>query len=93
MTETGPDLADALNRASEGIDLAHEPAHLRPTFEPIALEAGTSVLVDELDSASDGQTVASEENLGIANAIRLTRNAALAWVNVLTKTMPTVTSR
>ena len=93
VKETGTDLADALNRAWEGIDLAHEPAHLSPTFEPIAQEAGTSDLVDELDSASDGQTVASEEDLGIINAIRLTRNAALAWVNVLTKTMPTVTSR
>lgn len=62
---------------------AHEPC---PSFEPIDVASDTSSLADDLNRASDGQSLATDTDRGIGNAIRLTRNAALAWINVLTNT-------
>jgi hypothetical protein len=86
-------IADALNRASEGLDI--DPAAVavraprRPSFEPIAAEEATSGLADELNRASEGLTTVQDVEPNIRTAIRLTHEAALAWMNVLTKTVTT----
>jgi hypothetical protein len=91
VAEGAPSVADELNRASEGIDL--DPAALmartprRPSFEPIAVVDGASSVADELNRASEGLAVARDAEPTIGTALRLTHDAALAWINVLTKTM------
>jgi hypothetical protein len=86
-------LAEALNRASEGLDIdpaaAAVRAPRRPSFEPIAMAEGASSLADELNRASEGLTAAQDAEPSIGTALRLTHEAALAWMNVLTKTVTT----
>jgi hypothetical protein len=96
VAETCTDLADALNREAEGFDMisteADVPTLCSPTFEPIAVADDASSLADELNRESEGCSVEPDAEPGIGDALRLTRNAALAWMNVLTKTMPTSTA-
>jgi hypothetical protein len=91
--ETVTDLADSLNRAAEEIAMtsieAADPSIDCPCFEPIAVADDESSPAVELDRASEGRSVEPEADPGIGDAVRLTRNAALAWMNVLTKTIPT----
>lgn len=86
-------LADDLNRASEGLDIDPAAAGMRatrrPSFEPIAMAEGASSLADELNRASEGLTAAQDAEPSIGTALRLTHEAALAWMNVLTKTVTT----
>jgi hypothetical protein len=91
VAEIVTDLADALNRAAEGIDITPTKAAV-PAFEPIAVADDVSSLADDLNRASEGRSAEPEADRGIGDAIRLTRNAAMAWMNVLTKTMPTATA-
>ncbi len=96
VVETGTDLADTLNRAAEGIEMAPieaaAPTPHRPSYEPIVVAADASSLADELNRESEGCSVEPDTEPGIGDALRLTRSAALAWMNVLTKTMPTSTA-
>ncbi len=89
--ETISSLADALNRASEGLDIdpaSEVVASRRPRFEPIPAAEPASKLVDDLNRASEGVTVAREESANVSTAMRLTRDAALAWMNVLARDIP-----
>ena len=61
----------------------------QPSFEPIAVVEGESSVADELNDASEGLAVAGEQEPTIGTALRLTHDAALAWMNVLTRTMAT----
>jgi hypothetical protein len=85
-------IADELNRASEAVDIdpttATIPTPRGSAFEPIAVAEGESGIADELNRQSDGlSTLEAVERPSIENALTLTRDAALAWLNVLTKTM------
>jgi hypothetical protein len=84
-------VADALNRASEGLDIdpaiAAVRAPRRPRFEPIAVAETASAMADELNRASEGLSIAREPEPSLGTALRLTHEAALAWMNVLTKTV------
>jgi hypothetical protein len=86
-------IADALNRASEGIDVEPAAATVRvlrrPSFEPIAVTEAASGVADELNRASEGLPSAQDAEPNVGTAIRLTHEAALAWLNVLTKTVTT----
>lgn len=73
----------AVHQDPASLSPGHEP---RPSFEPIDVASDASSLADELNRASDGQSPATDTDRGVGNAIRLTRNAALAWINVLTNT-------
>lgn len=91
--ETISSLADELNRAAEGLDI--DPASIvvasrlrRPRFEPIPAAEPASKQVDDLNRASEGVTVAREESANVSTAMRLTRDAALAWMNVLARDIP-----
>ncbi|MHB1557279.1 MAG: hypothetical protein ACYC61_07355 [Isosphaeraceae bacterium] len=89
--ETISSLADELNRASEGLDI--DPASIvvashRPRFEPIPVAEPASKLVDDLNRASEGTTAARQEPANVSTALRLTRDAALAWMNVLARDIP-----
>ncbi len=96
VAETVTDLADRLNRAAEEIDMtsieAADPTIDCPCFEPIAVVDDESSPADKLNCASEGLSVEPEADRGIGDAIRLTHNAALAWMNVLTKTIPSATT-
>ncbi len=89
-------VADALNRASEGLDI--DPAVVaaraprRPRFEPIAVAEAAPSLADELNRASEGLSIGREPEPSVGTALRLTHEAALAWMNVLTKTVTTPTA-
>ena len=64
----------------------------RPSFEPIEVADGSSSVVDELYRCSEGLDVAADadaEPPTIVSAVRLTRDAAMAWLNVLTRTVTT----
>ncbi len=84
-------IGDELNRASEGIDL--DPGAVatrtprRPRFEPIEVMGDALSLADELNRASEGLTTTRDAEPTIRTALKLTHEAALAWLNVLTKTM------
>jgi hypothetical protein len=85
-------IADLLNRASEVVDIdpttATIPTSGRPGFEPIAVVDGASSVADELNRRSEGLvTLEAGERRSVGDALSLTRKAALAWMNVLTKTM------
>lgn len=91
--ETISSLADELNRASEGLNI--DPASMivasrtrRPRFEPIPVAEPASTLVDDLNRASEGTTAARQEPAKVSTALRLTRDAALAWMNVLARDIP-----
>jgi hypothetical protein len=58
-----------------------------PSFEPIAVVEGDSSVADELNRDSEGLDVAREPEPTLGSALRLTRDAAMAWLNVLTSTM------
>jgi hypothetical protein len=92
VAETDTSLADALNREAEGFDTISTEAEAttltHPTFEPIAVADDSSSLADELDRASEDGSIEPEADEGIDAAVRLTRSAAQAWMNVLTETMP-----
>lgn len=93
--ETISSLADELNQASEGLDI--DPASIvvasrRPRFEPIPVAEPPSKLVDELNRASEGVTAAREEPANVSTALQLTRDAALAWMNVLARNIPASTA-
>jgi hypothetical protein len=93
VTDGASSLADALNRASEGLDIdlaaVAVRAPRRPIFEPIAVAEAPSNVGDELNRASEGLTTTRDEEPNIGTALRLTHEAALAWMNVLTKTVTT----
>jgi hypothetical protein len=61
----------------------------RPSFEPIAVVEAESNIADELNHASEGLNLAREPEPTVGTALRLTRDAALAWMNVLAKTTAT----
>jgi hypothetical protein len=88
--EGASSVADELNRTSEGLDL--DPAAVaartprRPSFEPIEVVDATSV-VDELNRAPEDATATPDAEPTLGSALRLTRDAALAWMNVLTGTI------
>jgi hypothetical protein len=65
------------------------PAPVRhPGFVPIAVVDGTSSLAADLNRQSEGlSTPEDAEPPTIETALSLTRDAALAWMNVLTKTV------
>jgi hypothetical protein len=92
VAESASSLADELNRASEGIDIqvatAPTPAPRQPSFEPIAVAEDASSLADELNRMAEGLPAVGDPEPSVNTAIRLTRDAALAWMNVLTKTVP-----
>lgn len=79
-------IADELNRDAEGIDPA--PAAARAAFEPIAVAEGDSSIADELNRAAEVPAIArdGDPEPTVGTAMKLTRDAALAWLNVLTKT-------
>ncbi len=90
--ETISSLADELNRGSEGLNI--DPASIvvasrRRRFEPIPVAEPASKLVDDLNRACEGVTAAREEPANVSTALRLTRDAALAWMNVLARDIPT----
>ncbi len=90
-----PSLADELNRAAEGLDI--HPASIavasrRPHFEPIPVADSPSSLVDSLNRDSEGLAADRQEAPQVSTALRLTRDAALAWMNVLTKDIPVSTT-
>jgi hypothetical protein len=93
VVDDAPSIADVLNRTSDGIDL--DPSSVavrtpdRPSFEPIAVANDSPSIADELNRASDGIAIAQKVEPQFQTAIRLTRDAVLAWMNVLTKTLPT----
>jgi hypothetical protein len=85
-------IADELNRAAERIDIDPATATIRapqrPRFEPIAVADGASSIADELNRQAEvPSTPEVAEPPSIETALGLTRDAALAWMNVLTKTM------
>ncbi len=84
-------IADELNRASEGIDIDPATATVRtsrrPNFEPIAAANEAWSVADDLNRASEGLPTVQDAEPSIETAMGLTRDAALAWMNVLTKTM------
>jgi hypothetical protein len=88
-TEGATSIADELNRTSEGLDL--DPAAVaartprRPSFEPIEVVDVASSVVDELNRASEDQTVVEDAQPTLGAALGLTRDAAMAWMNVLTR--------
>jgi hypothetical protein len=93
-----PDVVDTLfaeNRVwgeleDEAMASSLSPAEKpQPGFEPIAVVEGESSVADELNRASEGLAVAREAEPTIGSALRLTRDAAMAWLNVLTKTVTT----
>jgi hypothetical protein len=60
----------------------------RPEFEPIAVVDGASSLDDDLNRQSEDRSTPEDvEPPTIETALSLTRDAALAWMNVLTKTV------
>jgi hypothetical protein len=71
--------------ASEGRNSppAWEP---RPGFEPIAVADGSSGVADELNRASEGASLGRDATPSLGTTLRLTHDAALAWLNVLTRT-------
>jgi hypothetical protein len=92
LVADAPSIADELNRVSEVVDIdpttATIPTPRGPAFEPIAVAEGESGIADELNRCSDGlSTPEAAEPPSLKNALSLTRDAALAWMNVLTKTM------
>jgi hypothetical protein len=85
-------IADLLNRASEVVDIdpttATIPTSGRSGFEPIAVVDGAPSVADELNRRSEGLApLETGERPSVGDALSLTRKAALAWMNVLTKTM------
>jgi hypothetical protein len=64
-----------------------------PTFEPTEMDDVTCCLVDdgnvadEMNGDSQSPSIAQNAEPDIKTALGLTRDAALAWMNVLTKTM------
>jgi hypothetical protein len=92
VADGAPSLADALNRASEGLDIDPAAAAVRssrrPSFEPIAVAETASSAADDLNRASEGLTATTDAEPSIGTALRLTHEAALAWINVLAKAMP-----
>lgn len=89
-------LADLLNRRSEGIaaepktdvarDRVDSPSPHRADFEPIAVVETTSDLADELNRRAEGLAAHGAAEREVKSALVLTRDAALAWMNVLTRT-------
>ena len=67
-------------------DVTPAPAP-QPIFKPIEVVEGNSSVADELNRATEGLAVASEPEPTLGSALRLTRDAAMAWLNVLTNTM------
>ena len=67
-------------------DVTPAPAP-QPSYEPIEVVEGDSSVADELNRESEGLAVAREPEPTLGSALRLTRDAAMAWLNVLTNTM------
>jgi hypothetical protein len=85
-------VADELNRAAERIDIdpttATIPTPRGSAFEPIAVADGASSIADELNRQAEGfSSPEVAESPSIETALGLTRDAVLAWANVLTNTM------
>jgi hypothetical protein len=81
----------AMEEVAPSIPLARES---RPTFESIAAADTASGIADELNRAPEGQSIAPATERSVGTALRLTRSAALAWMNVLTNaTSSPITSR
>lgn len=76
--------------ATEAVAATIIPPAPKPqvTFEPIEVAEGGPSVADELNRASEGLAIARDPEPTVGTALQLTRDAALAWLNVLTKTMP-----
>jgi hypothetical protein len=61
----------------------------RPSFEPIEVVDVAPSVVDKLNRASEAPTVVEDARPTLGSALRLTHDAALAWMNVLTGTITT----
>lgn len=91
VAEGASSIADELNRASEGLDL--DPAAVsartprRPSFEPIEVVDVAVSVADELNETPADLEPVGDSEPGLGEALQLTRDAAMAWMGVLTGTI------